>query len=62
MEGNGKKLIENTKDIEYLKKDVGTIKKHLWVIQGGLWGLILVLLATDVIQLEDITKFVAFVF
>ena len=62
MEGNGKTLIENTKDIEYLKKDVKGIKKHLWIIQGGLWGLILILIATDVVRLEDVTKFVAFVF
>ena len=54
--------IENRKDIEYLKKDMAFVKKHLWIIQGGLWGLILILIATDVVKLEDINKFVAFIF
>lgn len=39
-----------------------SVKKHLWSLQIGFYTLVLILIGTNVIQLEDIRNIIAYIF
>ena len=57
--GHRQQIGKNTANIDNLHKAFKEVKRHLWALHFSLWGLILILVATGVVQLEDITKYIA---